>query len=90
MKVLNKIEADFNDIVVSENDIIKNLREENFSEFRKQGIPTSKEEFWKFTNPSIIKDSEFSLGTSSEFTDNNFDIIFVNGKFVKRNEKIVN
>ena len=90
MKVLNKIEADFNDIVASENDIIKNLREENFSEFRKQGIPTSKEEFWKFTNPSIIKDSEFSLGTSSEFTDNNFDIILVNGKLIKRNEKIVN
>ena len=90
MKVLNKIEADFNDIVASENDIIKNLRVENFGEFRKQGIPTSKEEFWKFTNPSIIKDSEFSLGTSSEFTDNNFDIILVNGKLIKRNEKIVN
>ena len=90
MKVLNKIEADFNDIVASENDIIKNLRVENFGEFSKQGIPTSKEEFWKFTNPSIIKDSEFSLGTSSEFTDNNFDIILVNGKLIKRNEKIVN
>lgn len=90
MKVLNKIEADFNDIVASEDDIIKNLRVENFGEFRKQGIPTSKEEFWKFTNPSIIKDSEFSLGTSSEFTDNNFDIILVNGKLIKRNEKIVN
>ena len=90
MKVLNKIEADFNDIVASENDIIKNLRVENFGEFRKQGIPNSKEEFWKFTNPSIIKDSEFSLGTSSEFTDNNFDIILVNGKLIKRNEKIVN
>ena len=90
MKVLNKIEADFNDIVANENDTIKNLRVENFGEFRKQGIPTSKEEFWKFTNPSIIKDSEFSLGTSSEFTDNNFDIILVNGKLIKRNEKIVN
>ena len=90
MKVLNKIEADFNDIVASENDIIKNLRVENFGEFRKQGIPTSKEEFWKFTNPSIIKDSEFSLGTSSKFTDNNFDVILVNGKLIKRNEKIIN
>ncbi len=90
MKVLNKIEADFNDIMASENDIIKNLRMENFSEFKRLGIPTSKEEFWKFTNPSIIKDSEFSLGTSSEITDNDFDIILVNGKLIKRNEKIVN
>ena len=43
MKVLNKIEADFNDIVAGENDIIKDLRVENFSEFKKLGIPTSKE-----------------------------------------------
>ena len=90
MKVLNKIEADFNDIVANENDTVKNLRIENFSEFKKLGIPTSKEEFWKFTNPSVIKDSEFSLGDSSEITDNDFDIILVNGKLIKRSEKIVN
>ena len=90
MKVLNKIEADFNDIVANESDIVKNLRTENFSEFKKLGIPTSKEEFWKFTNPSVIKDSEFSLGDSSEITDNEFDIILVNGKLIKKTGKIVN
>ena len=90
MKVLNKIEADFNDIVANESDIVKDLRIENFSEFKKLGIPTSKEEFWKFTNPSVIKDSEFSLGDSSEITDNEFDIILVNGKLIKKTEKIVN
>ena len=90
MKVLNKIEADFNGIVANENDIIKNLRMENFSEFKKLGIPTSKEEFWKFTNPSIIKDSEFSLGNPRKITDSNFDIILVNGKLIKKNKKIVN
>ena len=90
MKVLNKIEADFNDIVANENDIVKDLRIENFSEFKKLGIPTSKEEFWKFTNPSVIKDSEFSLGDSSEITDNEFDIILVNGKLIKKTGKIVN
>ena len=90
MKVLNKIEADFNGIVANEDDIIKNLRMENFSEFKKLGIPTSKEEFWKFTNPSIIKDSEFSLGNPRKITDSNFDIILVNGKLIKKNEKIVN
>ena len=90
MKVLNKIEADFNGIVANEDDIIKNLRMENFNEFKKLGIPTSKEEFWKFTNPSIIKDSEFSLGNPRKITDSNFDIILVNGKLIKKNEKIVN
>ena len=90
MKVLNKIEADFNDIVANESDIVKDLRIENFSEFKKLGIPTSKEEFWKFTNPSVIKDSEFSLGDSSEITDNEFDIILVNGKLIKKTGKIVN
>ena len=35
MKVLNKIEADFNDIVANESDIVKDLRIENFSEFKK-------------------------------------------------------
>ena len=90
MKVLTKIEADFNDIVANENDIVKNLRMENFNEFKKLGIPTSKEEFWKFTNPSVVKDLEFNLGDSSEITDNDFDIILVNGKLIKKNRKIVN
>ena len=90
MRVLNKIEADFNNFAAGENDTIKNLRLKNFNEFKRIGIPTSKEEFWKFTNPSVIKDSEFSLGISREITDNDYDIILVNGKLVKRNEKIVN
>ena len=74
MKVLNKIEADFNNFVAGENDTIKNLRLKNFNEFKRIGIPTSKEEFWKFTNPSVIKDLEFSLGISREITDNDYDI----------------
>ncbi len=57
---------------------------------KKKGIPDSKQEFWKFTNPSVIKDSEFSLGSSSNFEDEEFDIIIVNGELIKKAEKIEN
>ena len=90
MKVLNKIEADFNNSIGNESDLVKNIRTENFNEFKKLGIPTSKDEFWKFTNPSIINVSEFSLGNSSEMNDELFDIIVVNGKLIKKTEEIEN
>ncbi len=90
MKVLNKIEADFENIITSVSGETKEIRIENFNEFKKEGIPTSKQEFWKFTNPSIIKDSEFTLGHYSEFEDDKFDIIVVNGKLIKKTEEIQN
>ena len=90
MKVLNKIEADFENIITGVSGEAKEIRIENFNEFKKEGIPTSKQEFWKFTNPSIIKDSEFTLGHYSEFEDDKFDIIVVNGKLIKKTEEIQN
>ncbi len=90
MKVLNKIEADFENIITSVSGETKEIHIENFNEFKKEGIPTSKQEFWKFTNPSIIKDSEFTLGHYSEFEDDKFDIIVVNGKLIKKTEEIQN
>lgn len=90
MKVLNKIEADFENIITGVSGEAKDIRIENFNEFKKEGIPTSKQEFWKFTNPSIIKDSEFTLGHYSEFEDDKFDIIVVNGKLIKKTEEIQN
>ena len=90
MKVLNKIEADFENIITSVSGETKDIHIENFNEFKKEGIPTSKQEFWKFTNPSIIKDSEFTLGHYSEFEDDKFDIIVVNGKLIKKTKEIQN
>ena len=90
MKVLQKIEADFNRNIAEVSGEIKDICTENFSEFKKIGIPNSKQEFWKFTNPSVIKNSEFSLGSSSNFEDEEFDIIVVNGKLIKKAEKIEN
>ena len=69
MKVLNKINADFDNTINNNNEIIKNIRIENFNEFKKTGIPTSKEEFWKYTDPSVVNNSEFSLGIPNNFED---------------------
>lgn len=86
MKILHKIEADFEESIASTSDETRDIRTENFDEFRKLGIPTSKQEFWKFTNPSIINDSEFKLGLSNDFEDDKFDIIVVNGKLTKKTD----
>lgn len=90
MKVLNRIAADFDSTIDNADEVVKDIRIENFNKFKESGIPTSKEEFWKYTDPSIVKDSEFSLGTSDEINDDNFDIIIVNGKLVKKIEHIMN
>jgi len=88
MKVLHKIEADFEESIASSSDETRDIRTENFHEFKKIGIPTSKQEFWKFTNPSVIKDSEFRLGLSNDFEDDKFDIIVVNGKLTKKTDEL--
>ena len=90
MKVLNRIATDFDSTINDADEVVKNIRIENFNEFKESGIPTSKEEFWKYTDPSIVNDSEFSLGASTEINDENFDIIIVNGKLVKKIEHIMN
>ena len=90
MKVLDGMLADFDNTIDKADEVVKNIRIENFSEFKENGIPTSKEEFWKYTDPSIVKDSEFSLGASSEINDDGFDIVIVNGKLVKKIEHIQN
>ena len=86
MKILHKIEADFEESIANTSDETRDIRTENFDEFKKLGIPTSKQEFWKFTNPSIINDSEFKLGLSNDFEDDKFDIIVVNGKLTKKTD----
>ena len=88
MKILQAIEADFEESISRSSDEARDIRMDNFNEFKKLGIPTSKQEFWKFTNPSIIKDSEFTLGLSKDYDDKKYDIILVNGKLTKKNDDI--
>ena len=88
MKILQAIEADFEESISRSSDETREIRMDNFNEFKKLGIPTSKQEFWKFTNPSIIKNSEFTLGLSKDYDDKKYDIILVNGKLTKKNDDI--
>ena len=88
MKVLDRMVADFDNTINNNNEIIKNIRIENFNEFKKTGIPTSKEEFWKYTDPSVVNNSEFSLGIPNNIEDNAFDIIIVNGKLIQKSDKV--
>lgn len=88
MKILQAIEADFEESISRSSDETREIRMDNFNEFKKLGIPTSKQEFWKFTNPSIIKDFEFTLGLSKDYDDKKYDIILVNGKLTKKNDDI--
>ena len=88
MKILHRIEADFEESISTSSDETKEIRIDNFNEFKKLGIPNSKQEFWKFTNPSIVKDSEFTLGLSKDYDDENYDIIVINGKLAKKNDNI--
>ena len=88
MKVLHKIESDFEKTITNSGSGTKGIRIDNFNEFKKMGIPTSKQEFWKFTNPSVIKDFEFTLGVTNDFEDDKFDIVIVNGKLTKKTDNI--
>ena len=88
MKVLNKISADFDNTINESDANLRNIRVENFDEFQRTGIPTSKEEFWKYTDPSIVKNSEFSLGIPNNIENNDFDIVIVNSKVIKHNSSI--
>ena len=88
MKILQAIEADFEESISGSSDETREIRMDNFNEFKKLGIPTSKQEFWKFTNPSKIKNSEFTLGLSKDYNDKKYDIILVNGKLTKKNDDI--
>tara|TARA_B100001029_G_scaffold156740_1_gene142341 strand:+ start:754 stop:1974 length:1221 start_codon:yes stop_codon:yes gene_type:complete len=88
MKVLNKISADFDNTINESDANLRNIRVENFDEFQRTGIPTSKEEFWKYTDPSIVKNSEFSLGIPNNIENNDFDIVIVNSKVIKHNNSI--
>tara|TARA_B100001123_G_scaffold106976_1_gene124522 strand:- start:1122 stop:2342 length:1221 start_codon:yes stop_codon:yes gene_type:complete len=83
MKAIERFTADFDSIMKLPDDNLNDLRKESFEEFRKKGLPTRKEEYWKYSDPSIISKIELKLGTSSEYEDEDYDIILVNGNIVK-------
>ena len=87
MKAIERFTADFDSIMKLPDDNLNDLRKESFEEFRKKGLPTRKEEYWKYSDPSIISKFELKLGISSEYEDEDYDIILVNGNIVKELKK---
>ena len=83
MKAIERFTADFDNVMKLSDDNLNDLRKESFEEFRKKGLPTRKEEYWKYSDPSIISKFELKLGISSEYEDEDYDIILVNGNIVK-------
>ena len=92
MKAIERFTADFDHIMELSDDKLNDLRKESFKEFTKKGLPTRKEEYWKYSDPSVISKNEFKLAKSSKHEDDDFDIVLVNGKIVKtlRNCKMGN
>ena len=92
MKAIERFTVDFDNIMKLSGDNLNDLRKESFEEFTKKGLPTRKEEYWKYSDPSVISKNEFKLAKSSKHEDDDFDIVLVNGKIVKtlRNCKMGN
>ena len=84
MKALETFTTDFENTLNLPDDNLKLLRQESFEEFKKHGLPTRKEEYWKYSDPSIISNIELEFVSSGQYEDRNYDVILVNGKIVKK------
>ena len=84
MKAVETFTTDFESTLNLPDDNLKILRRESFEEFKKHGLPTRKEEYWKYSDPSIISNIELEFVSSGQYEDRNYDVILVNGKIVKK------
>ena len=58
MKAVETFTTDFENTLNLPDDNLKLLRQESFEEFKKQGLPTRKQEYWKYLPmpPRAIQD----------------------------------
>ena len=84
MKAVETFTTDFENTLNLPDDNLKILRRESFEEFKKHGLPTRKEEYWKYSDPSIISNIELEFVSSGQYEHINYDVILVNGKIVKK------
>ena len=84
MKAVETFTTDFENTLNLPDDNLKLLRQESFEEFKKQGLPTRKQEYWKYSDPSVISNIELEFVSSGQYEDGNYDVILVNGKIVKK------
>lgn len=79
---------------------LKEIRQKSYNRFLELGIPTTKDEEWKYTNLAAVSKSEFSLATKEtdisvdQMADivgaNEIKIVFINGRFSKKLSNIDN
>ena len=84
MKAVETFTTDFESTLDLPDDNLNLLRRESFEEFKKHGLPTRREEYWKYSDLSIISNLELEFVSSGQYEDENYDVILVNGKIVKR------
>ena len=83
MKTLEAFAESFKTTLDSQDKRIEILRKNAFEEFNKAGIPTRKQEYWKFSDPSLILNLNLKYNDSSRDFDDNYDLILGNGKIIK-------
>lgn len=96
MSLTETIQNKYNELnAIAGNGLLGSVREKAFEHYNKLGIPTSRNEEWKYTRLSSITNKNYALHTTavvpSEETLNNIrlqtecaaELFFVNGVFVK-------
>jgi len=83
MKTIEKFAESFKNTLDVPDDIVKQLRIKSFEEFSKVGIPTRKQEYWKFSDPSVILNLDLEFNDSLNEIDEDYDLILCNGKIAK-------
>ncbi len=87
MKAIDQFKADFENTLHLSKGFVKNIRNKAFEKFITSKFPTNKDEFWKYSDPSIILNLDLNYNDSGNFESDNYDIILSNGKIVKTNAK---
>ena len=87
MKTLESFAEAFKTTLDSQDKRIEILRKNAFEEFSKAGIPTRKQEYWKFSDPSVILNLNLKYNDSSNDFDDDYDLILGNGKIIKNKVK---
>ena len=87
MKTLEAFAESFKTTLDSQDKRIEILRKNAFEEFSKAGIPTRKQEYWKFSDPSVILNLNLKYNDSSNDFDDDYDLILGNGKIIKNKVK---
>ena len=64
MKTIEALTESFNNTLSLE-DKIKDLRVKAFEDFSKVGIPNRKQEYWKFSDPSVILNLDLNYNDST-------------------------